>query len=611
MVGMQRDPQVELPARAQRLGRTVDLVGGDPGAPGGASPCQQASLPAVPGRGVRERKTLLEQEEEGAPEAEQDEPGGGSNAAAAAGVGGGFVQLWRLAGICFGVVVGIIFCSGLLYGISNGQRGVLQLQKLGDSSDAEMSVSAGGRIRAGAQLSAVLGHQQSGAPDQHPMHSAPQAHAQAVSGATQSAGSNELMLRGAAGRASPTLGQAPAAPASPSPWSTAAPSLWSTAAPSALSVASTTAAAGSAAPAVPAPAQVSTGRRRHSKSTTTSRRRRRKTALASLPSTPAAVEAASAGLAPLANATGPAAAVPPIAGSGDVSLLRPGPLGADAGQLEKATLVLLHLVSDRDADHTGCTQAPAGRAKAQRSKNMRGFRRGLPLLRRLFLQKFPYPITIFYSPFRGWDEDFAEIRGLLGPQSTVEAVALPVFGRDNFYAPAKSSYNRYSDPCSDPTGCSGFPFSYRQMNYIFMYAMFFDTPVLAKYDFWLRVDADAYLKETPRKDPFKVMRAKGWVFSYRWKLESPDCNVNFPKEVKNYAKTHGITPADKNFFDEYADKWIEFYGNLGAGYVPFYRSVHFKQLMEYLLDLGGIVVHRSRCRRPHRVDHRPRSLSEG
>eukprot|EP00929_Paragymnodinium_shiwhaense_P083965 TRINITY_DN44878_c0_g1_i2.p1 TRINITY_DN44878_c0_g1~~TRINITY_DN44878_c0_g1_i2.p1 ORF type:complete len:193 (+),score=26.00 TRINITY_DN44878_c0_g1_i2:100-678(+) len=50
-------------------------------------------------------------------------------------------------------------------------------------------------------------------------------------------------------------------------------------------------------------------------------------------------------------------------------------------QLENATILLLHLVSDHDKYHAGCMVESAGRAQMQRDKNMAGFRQGLPALK--------------------------------------------------------------------------------------------------------------------------------------------------------------------------------------------------------------------------------------
>lgn len=262
--------------------------------------------------------------------------------------------------------------------------------------------------------------------------------------------------------------------------------------------------------------------------------------------------------------------------------------------LENATVVLLHLVADEARYHTPCVTGVRkgyisnGREhEEQREKNMDGFKRGLPRLKELFLDRFPYPVTIFYSPFAGWDSDFLQIQGWL-PGVAIEAVPIPCFNQSLFYRHAPRSFETYVDTCNDPSGCDDYPFSYRQMNYIFTYAMFFETEALAKYKYWMRMDADLMLTNVA-EDPFKKMRSEDWVFSYRDIISDNRCNVGFQKEVKAYSRSRMVQPLNSTFFNNFTDRHMEFYGNLGAGYVPLFRSDSYRKLVtSILIDTGNV-----------------------
>eukprot|EP00929_Paragymnodinium_shiwhaense_P000138 TRINITY_DN100383_c0_g1_i1.p1 TRINITY_DN100383_c0_g1~~TRINITY_DN100383_c0_g1_i1.p1 ORF type:complete len:429 (-),score=57.35 TRINITY_DN100383_c0_g1_i1:984-2270(-) len=255
--------------------------------------------------------------------------------------------------------------------------------------------------------------------------------------------------------------------------------------------------------------------------------------------------------------------------------------------LQNGTIVLLHLISDHDQDHAGCKVDPAGRAAKQREKNMEGFKSSLPIMRKKFLRKYPYPITIFYSPYAGWEKDLKKLKAWLGPDTPVEGVPIPCFDEEHFYPKQRAKFHFYRDTCNDPSGCSQFPFAYRQMNYIFTYGMFFDSPALSKYKYWMRIDADAWIEDVVQ-DPFEQMAQNGWVFAYRQAFTDAICNVHYRDEVREYVRKNKIKPKDNKFFWDYTERWINFYGNLGAGYVPFFQNDHYKKLITHILDGGWL-----------------------
>lgn len=133
-----------------------------------------------------------------------------------------------------------------------------------------------------------------------------------------------------------------------------------------------------------------------------------------------------------------------------------------------------------------------------------------------------------------------------------------------------------------------YDFAYKQMNYIFTYAMFFNTPALAKYQYWMRVDAEVEVLEVPQEDPFAVMAQNNWVFSYDAVNEGIHCNKGLPKAIRSFAELHGYEPINKTFYDDYLDRFINFPGHIGAGDLSFFRSIRYKSMMEYILQTGGI-----------------------
>ena len=57
------------------------------------------------------------------------------------------------------------------------------------------------------------------------------------------------------------------------------------------------------------------------------------------------------------------------------------------------------------------------------------------------------------------------------------------------------------------------------MNYFFTYGMFFDTDVLAKYQYWMRLDADSEIMSA-EEDPFSHAAKNDFVFAFRDRVYS-------------------------------------------------------------------------------------------
>eukprot|EP00929_Paragymnodinium_shiwhaense_P093173 TRINITY_DN53303_c0_g1_i1.p1 TRINITY_DN53303_c0_g1~~TRINITY_DN53303_c0_g1_i1.p1 ORF type:complete len:376 (-),score=71.98 TRINITY_DN53303_c0_g1_i1:807-1934(-) len=249
-----------------------------------------------------------------------------------------------------------------------------------------------------------------------------------------------------------------------------------------------------------------------------------------------------------------------------------------------ATIVLVHLVSDFDRHHTGCRKRSDGQAELVRSKNMAGFKRLLPALREALLDKVAYPVTVFYSPFDGWEADFAIFRKLLGG-TEVQAIALPSFDEAHFHAAARVNFEKFEDTCHDPSGCDVASFSSRQFSYLLAYGMFFDSDVLSQYTYWLRVDANADLRGFDT-DPFQLMAQEKWRFAYRQMGSSWACNVNLPKQMRDYMELNLLEPRDKALFDAYCSDWKLFSGGLEMGYVPLFQSDEYRKLLDTVF-VGG------------------------
>mmetsp|Transcript_117026 Transcript_117026/g.227548 ORF Transcript_117026/g.227548 Transcript_117026/m.227548 type:complete len:346 (+) Transcript_117026:85-1122(+) len=272
---------------------------------------------------------------------------------------------------------------------------------------------------------------------------------------------------------------------------------------------------------------------------------------------------------------------------------------ADGKELASATVVLLHLVPENPLLSQTCQESAGPNSvywqEAPRDKNMKNFRETLPHLHSRFLATYKYPVTLFYAPFHGVIDDIAEIKSLL-PGVNVEAQPLDVFSKDRFYSPER--YEEYTDTClmkrtyPDHCGCSNFNFAYKQMNYVFTYGMFFDTDVLHKYRYWLRIDSDSRVKDV-QEDPFQAMRRQNLTFAYREQpFTEACCTTEMPAKVEAFIAEHGIKPVVPAFLQGYMKKLTYFYGNIGAGNLEFFTSPSYKAFVSYLLKQGGVWKYR-------------------
>lgn len=276
------------------------------------------------------------------------------------------------------------------------------------------------------------------------------------------------------------------------------------------------------------------------------------------------------------------------------------PLGNEPRRLANATVVFLHLVSDDVADHSFPMIWPHGCElkwfQDRRKRNMVNFRRHLPVFQERFLDKFRYPVTVLYSPFDGVEADLAEMKSLLAG-SDVETVSLPSFGKDNFHPPLQHKYGEYSDTCrmgilAKQRGECFIDFAYKQMNYIFTYAMFFGTSALSKYRYWMRVDAEVDLHESPTEDPFVVMEQNGWIFSYYGETPHSACDKGLPAALREFVALQHITPPNQTFYEDYMDRNIHWPGFIGAGDLSFFQGLQYRSAIEYILQTGGIWKYR-------------------
>jgi len=269
-------------------------------------------------------------------------------------------------------------------------------------------------------------------------------------------------------------------------------------------------------------------------------------------------------------------------------------------RLERATVVLLHLAPGNPKHAQSCASStgPTDTEYVQetpRQNNMDNFRENLPLLHSGFLATYKYPVTLFYAPIDGVMDDIAEIKSLL-PGVPVEAVPLDVFSKERFYSP--EHYEEYVDTClmmrtyPDSCGCSNRNFAYKQMNYVFTYGMFFDTDVLHKYQYWLRLDSDSRVTHV-QEDPFLAMKSQNLTFAYReTEFNGACCTEEMPSTIDAFIAGHGIKPPEPAFLQRYMKDLVYFYGNAGAGNLAFFTSPAYKAFIGHMLKQGGFWRHR-------------------
>eukprot|EP00746_Dinoflagellata_sp_MGD_P158854 gnl/MRDRNA2_/MRDRNA2_86573_c1_seq1.p1 gnl/MRDRNA2_/MRDRNA2_86573_c1~~gnl/MRDRNA2_/MRDRNA2_86573_c1_seq1.p1 ORF type:complete len:271 (-),score=18.65 gnl/MRDRNA2_/MRDRNA2_86573_c1_seq1:785-1519(-) len=210
----------------------------------------------------------------------------------------------------------------------------------------------------------------------------------------------------------------------------------------------------------------------------------------------------------------------------------------------------------------------------------------------MFLLPFSYPVTLFHTVYEGFEQDISEIRSLLDDVQ-LETVLVPVFQKDHFMFPRR--YDEYSNSClmkKRHGGCGGRHFGYRQMLYFKSYGMFFDTPALHNYHYWLLLDSDSEVIDV-QEDPFLHMKKNNLTSLYRGQVfENEACSNHLNEAIDAFLQESMVVPQDREFFREYYSKRMYFYTNVFAGDLNFFTSPDYKMFMDAVLREGGIWKYR-------------------
>ena len=139
--------------------------------------------------------------------------------------------------------------------------------------------------------------------------------------------------------------------------------------------------------------------------------------------------------------------------------------------------------------------------------------------------------------------------------------------------------------------CAPFPpfsLAYMQMNRWFTWKMYVH-PALAGYDYYMRIDSDSHFYETPRVDPFAMMRQRGLDFAYLRQAKDPDClYTGLYAAVAEYRRRAAISHEVRlpgQGLDSRAVRNIDhvvYNGFVGVGRLGFFQSRSYLAFAEFL-----------------------------
>jgi len=134
--------------------------------------------------------------------------------------------------------------------------------------------------------------------------------------------------------------------------------------------------------------------------------------------------------------------------------------------------------------------------------------------------------------------------------------------------------------------------SYKHMNQFFTKTMY-EHPALAKYKYYLRLDADFSFMGDLVEDPFCMMAKTGRKFMWqtRKRIGASDCSEGLWEWFKEYQLTHGLTPQDRIYFRRKGAN-VSYVGYAGMGDLDFFRSEPVRRLAEAMNDDGRIYLNR-------------------
>ena len=256
-----------------------------------------------------------------------------------------------------------------------------------------------------------------------------------------------------------------------------------------------------------------------------------------------------------------------------------------------ATIVMLHIFSPH-VEHMCETRIVGGRCVCEqehhkdarqggrRFRNLKSFKRSIPAIDRS-LQTL-YPITLFRDERQPYiKKDLRTLQALT--ERTVFDAPLPVFNERFFAGQLRREFLNLTDNCLTSVSC-GRSFAYKQMNYVFIYGMFFDSDALAPFDYWLRIDADSVVRFAA--DPFEMMHETGKNVLYQGPFRGGGCTERLNAEMEEYVSARNIDPPVQ-FLHALREQQF-FYGNLMAGNLNTFRTWQYRQFAGHFIRRLGV-----------------------
>lgn len=217
-------------------------------------------------------------------------------------------------------------------------------------------------------------------------------------------------------------------------------------------------------------------------------------------------------------------------------------------------------------------------------ENVREIQDSLTLLKRNFLDSFPYPVLIFKEP------DFP-IHWQAEIEATYEGVE---FCTITFGVPDHNKNLDIPDFFPHPThgsgpiawGHPGFDLGYRHMCR-FMSGTIFMQEFLNKYDWYLRLDTDSFILAPISFDPFEKMARENKIYGYNnIQDDNPKVVVGLYEKSAGYFSELGITPKNQ------VDHPKMFYTNFEICKLDWFRGDTYQNYFRFLDSLGGFYTQR-------------------
>src|SRR3989344_3280370 len=212
--------------------------------------------------------------------------------------------------------------------------------------------------------------------------------------------------------------------------------------------------------------------------------------------------------------------------------------------------------------------------------DVRDLCRSLTLLKKNFLNRFPYPVVVFVEPsFREtWKEEVKKKSGVACRFETVE------FRIPNFLNP-----RTVPDFVYHPK----FTVGYRHMCRFFS-GTIYNEPALKGYRWYWRLDTDSFILGRVPYDVFKFMEKNQYVYGYIvMSRDEPTVTVGLWELTRRYLEDHNIKPT---FIHDFVKDGVwdlsYYYTNFEISSLDFWRSAPVRDYFDHVDRSGGIYKHR-------------------